>query len=75
METTRLEKTGPEAQAIQYADILDTIGELPRDADFSLVFLKECRSILKTLKKGNNLLYHKTVEDVQGKIRALHTGH
>ena len=74
METARLEKTGAESQTIKYADILDNIRELPESDDFSIVFLKECRSLLKTLKRGDERLYQKTVAEVSDKITALSSG-
>lgn len=74
METARLEKTGAESQTIKYADILDNIRELPESDDFSIVFLKECRSLLKTLKRGDERLYQKTVAEVSDKIKALSSG-
>jgi hypothetical protein len=68
-ETVRLERTGREAQTIKYADIIDNIRELPQDDDFSIVFLKECKSLLKRMNKGNLELYQKAVEEIEQKIK------
>jgi (p)ppGpp synthase/HD superfamily hydrolase len=68
-ETVRLERAGREAQTIKYADIIDNIRELPQDDDFSIVFLKECKSLLKRMNKGNLELYQKAVEEIEQKIK------
>jgi guanosine-3',5'-bis(diphosphate) 3'-pyrophosphohydrolase len=71
MEAERLSKASAEAHTIKYADILDNIHDLPADDDFSLVFLRESRSLLKQLSKGNPELYHQVSQEVNKKIREL----
>lgn len=69
MEASRIEQTSSEAQTIKYADILDNINELPKDDEFSTVFLKECRSLLKRMNKGETPLYKRTVEAVKNRLK------
>lgn len=71
-ETERLEATSADAQTIKYADIIDNSGEIAhQDTDFAMVFLQECRALLKKLPKGNPILYKQAVATVDAGIRHL----
>lgn len=72
METARLEVTSADAQTIKYADIIDNSSEIAyQDTDFALVFLRECRALLKKLTKGNGILYQRAMDTVDAGIRHL----
>lgn len=65
-ERERLNDTSPEAQTIKYADIIDNSVDIKNsEGDFASIFLLECRTILKTITKGDNRLYKKAVETVE----------
>jgi len=65
-ERERLNGTSSEAQTIKYADIIDNSGDIKNSkGDFARIFLFECRTILKTIMKGNNSLYKRAVETVE----------
>jgi (p)ppGpp synthase/HD superfamily hydrolase len=70
-EAERLAGSSKESQTIKYADILDNIRELPEDDDFSIVFLKECKNLLKSINKGEPQLYRLTVEEVERRLKEL----
>jgi (p)ppGpp synthase/HD superfamily hydrolase len=65
-ERERLHDTSSEAQTIKYADIIDNSGDIKNSkGDFARIFLFECRTILKTIMKGDNRLYKRAVETVE----------
>lgn len=71
-ETARLEATSADAQTIKYADIIDNSVEIAhQDTDFAMVFLQECRALLKKMPKGNPILYERAVATVDAGIRHL----
>jgi guanosine-3',5'-bis(diphosphate) 3'-pyrophosphohydrolase len=68
-EAERLEKASAEAQTIKYADIIDNAKEIvEHDADFAPVFLKECRHLIKKMKKGNKELREQAVTIVEHEL-------
>jgi (p)ppGpp synthase/HD superfamily hydrolase len=71
-ELLRLEKTSPDSQTIKYADIIDNTKEIVKqDPDFAKVFLRECRTNLKKLNKGNKELHAEAVNLVDRSIEEL----
>lgn len=71
-ELIRLEKTSPDSQTIKYADIIDNTKEIVKqDPDFAKVFLRECRTNLKKLNKGNKELYDEAVNLVNRSLEEL----
>ena len=71
-ETERLNKTSSEAQTIKYADIIDNSSDIKNSKDnFAMVFLLDCRSLLKTITKGDNRVYEKAVKTVEQCIKEL----
>lgn len=72
MEAERIEKTSPAAQTVKYADILDNCDEIVScDPQFARVFLRECKMILKKIKKGNPELYKKVTQRVNEAMAQL----
>jgi (p)ppGpp synthase/HD superfamily hydrolase len=60
MEAIRLGQTSPRAQTIKYADLLDNSKDILRnDPKFAKVYLKEKKTILNYMNKGNKNLYNK----------------
>jgi (p)ppGpp synthase/HD superfamily hydrolase len=72
-EADRLEQTSPASQTVKYADIIDNCVEIARhdEDDFSEKFLKECRSLLKRINKGDQRLYQRAVVTVDECIVSL----
>jgi guanosine-3',5'-bis(diphosphate) 3'-pyrophosphohydrolase len=71
-ELVRLEQTSPDSQTIKYADIIDNTKEIVKqDPDFANVFLRECRTNLKKLNKGNKELYDEAVNLVNSSLEEL----
>ena len=69
-EAERLGKVSPDAQTIKYADIIDNVVDLGNAAtDFGLVFMRECKEILKRANKGNPVLYDRAVKTVDDCLR------
>ncbi len=72
-ELERLKQTSPDSQTIKYADIMDNSVEIAtQDTDFAIVYLKESKTILLNLSKGNGLLYAevmKVIDDAIEKIK------
>lgn len=65
-ETERLRKTSPQAQTIKYADIIDNSKEIvPNDRNFAPRYLKECRTLLEALDKGNPALRKEAIQMVR----------
>lgn len=76
METQRLKETSADSQTVKYADIIDNCAEIAHQdtEDFGLVFLRECRALLKQLTRGNAPLYRQAVATVDEGIRYLTGG-
>lgn len=72
-ETERLMKTSAAAQTIKYADIIDNSAEIARQdtEDFALVFLRECKALLKKITNGDAVLYQQAIDTVDEGIRHL----
>jgi (p)ppGpp synthase/HD superfamily hydrolase len=70
-EAERLARSSKESQTVKYADILDNIRELPEGDDFSIVFLRECKNLLKSINKGEPQLYQLAVEEVERRLKEL----
>lgn len=71
-ETERLITTGAAAQTIKYADIIDNGKEMvTHDSDFASVFLRERKSLLKQMNKGNEQLCKEAVETVNKALQQL----
>lgn len=69
-EAERLGKVSPDAQTIKYADIIDNVLDLSSaETDFALVFMRECKEILKHAKLGNPVLYERAVKTVDDCLR------
>jgi (p)ppGpp synthase/HD superfamily hydrolase len=72
-EAKRIENISRDAQTIKYADIIDNCPEVTeKDPQFATKFSRECRLLLKRMKKGNKELYLKavsTVDDCMEKLR------
>lgn len=75
-EVERLQAISADAQTVKYADIIDNSKELAYlDTDFAAVFLRECRTLLRHMTKGNPLLYDRAVQTVAAGIAHLERGH
>jgi hypothetical protein len=62
----------PAAQTIKYADIIsNSIDITAHDKDFGPKFLKEVRSQLKTMNKGNAALYARAVATVDECLKKI----
>jgi hypothetical protein len=71
-EASRIEQTSPEAQTIKYADIIDNCKEITiQDPEFAWVFLSECKMLLRKMPQGNEELYKKAMETVEGCLRQV----
>lgn len=72
-EADRLEQTSADSQTVRYADIIDNAADMGRqwEDDFAERFLKECRSLLKRLQKGNKQLYERAVRTVDESLRQI----
>lgn len=71
-EHERAAKTSPEAQTIKYADIISNSIDISKhDKDFGPKFLREVRSLLKKIDKGNPDLYKMAVETVDNCIKEM----
>jgi (p)ppGpp synthase/HD superfamily hydrolase len=71
-ESARLGMIPGDAQTIKYADIIDnTIDITQNDPGFALGYLKECRSLLNNITKGNPALYKKAIESVEECMRKI----
>ena len=57
MEMERLAATSADSQTIKYADVLDNSTDFGDSADFAVVFLRECKTLLQMMTKGNAQLY------------------
>jgi (p)ppGpp synthase/HD superfamily hydrolase len=71
-EAERIENTSKDSQTIKYADIIDNCPEITeKDPEFAVRFLRECRLLLKRMKKGNKDLYLKAVKTVNDCLEKL----
>jgi (p)ppGpp synthase/HD superfamily hydrolase len=71
-ELKRLEQVSPDAQTIKYADIIDNVAAIATtDSDFAPVYLRECRTILEKLDKGDPVLYTEARLKVEEELQAL----
>ena len=71
-EHVRGAATSPAAQTIKYADIIsNSIDITAHDKDFGPKFLKEVRSQLKTMNKGNAALYARAVATVDECLKKI----
>lgn len=72
LEVERLVNTSPDSQTIKYADIIDNAKDIVRDdKDFAVVFLRECKSLLKKLDKGDPGLYLRAVTAVEEGLKQI----
>ncbi|HUR66609.1 MAG TPA: HD domain-containing protein [Chitinophagaceae bacterium] len=70
-EAERLAATHPDAQTIKYADIIDNSQDIVGSGDdFSQKFLQECKTVLKKIPKGNEVLYKEAVEAVERGLKS-----
>ncbi len=75
-EATRMETISAQAQSIKYADIIDNAREIvEHDPDFAPVFLRECRALVKKMKKGNKELREKAIRLLEEQMELLRTQH
>jgi len=71
-EAERLAAASAEAQTIKYADIIDNAPEITeKDPEFAERFLRECRALVKMMKKGNPLLREKAFDTVNNCLSQL----
>jgi (p)ppGpp synthase/HD superfamily hydrolase len=72
-EAARLEKTSGASQTVKYADIIDNCVDIAThdEDEFAPKFLKECRSLLKHIPKGDVRLYKRAVQTVDNCITQL----
>jgi guanosine-3',5'-bis(diphosphate) 3'-pyrophosphohydrolase len=70
-EAARLATTSAESQTVKYADIIDNASIAGEDTDFAKVFLLECKSLLKTLDKGNQQLYQRALQTVEEALQQV----
>lgn len=69
-ESRRIENTSGDSQTVKYADIIDNCREIVQhDPEFAAVFLRECKSLLQVMRKGNPDLYQKAVQTVDRCLR------
>jgi (p)ppGpp synthase/HD superfamily hydrolase len=72
LERVRLSKTAAQSQTIKCADVLDNSREISEhDPDFAKVYLRECRSLLSCLEKGNEEVRHKAIETVENNLNLI----
>lgn len=64
-EAARIERTSADSQTVKYADIIDNCREIvEHDREFARVFLRECKSLLTMMPKGDAALRLEAVETV-----------
>jgi (p)ppGpp synthase/HD superfamily hydrolase len=72
LETERVSKTSADSQTIKYADIMDNCNEIVKhDRHFAGVFLSECIKHMKVMDKGDPVLYKRTLELLETRMREL----
>jgi guanosine-3',5'-bis(diphosphate) 3'-pyrophosphohydrolase len=73
-EANRIEITSPDAQTIKYGDIIDNCKEIVlHDPEFALVFLMECKMLLKRITNGNAELYKTAIATVDQCLKHVPT--
>ena len=71
-EMERMEKISADAQTVKYADIIDNCLEIAdHDRSFAPLFLKECKSLLNVMNKGDKQLYHEAERIVEESLRKV----
>lgn len=71
-EHERSARTSADAQTIKYADIISNSIDIARhDKDFGPKFLREVKSLLKKMVKGNKELHQRAVETVEECLRQV----
>ncbi len=72
MERERMKTISSDSQTIKYADILDNCLEIViHDPSFAVVFLKECKDLLKVMTNGNNALYQRVLKSIDNNLKLL----
>lgn len=72
MERDRIKSTSPDSRTIKYADVIDNCREITQhDPDFAVVFLRECRAMLKVIPGGNQKLYREAMELVNSRLSSF----
>ncbi len=70
-EAIRLANTKPDAHTIKYADIIDNVRDIvASESDFALVYIRECKTLLQRLTKGNGVLYSRALQTVDDAMQA-----
>lgn len=71
-EAERIKETSVAAQTVKYADILDNCREIAtHDKEFAPVFLKECRTLLNVMDKGDSSLRAAALKAVEDNLQSL----
>lgn len=71
-ELERLKNTSGDSQTVKYADIIDNCKDIAReDPEFAMIFLKECRTLLRRLKAGDAGLHRRATEAVNKSLAGL----
>ena len=71
-EAERIRETSGDSQTVKYADIIDNCREIvEHDPEFALVFLRECKNLLKVMPKGDQELYQQAKEVVSQCLRQV----
>lgn len=65
-EAERIRKTSGDSQTVKYADIIDNCREIVQhDPDFAVVFLRECKGLLRVMQEGHRDLYKEAMQTVE----------
>ena len=71
-EAQRMSEVSPQAQTVKYADILDNSIEIAtRDTPFAPVYLKESRSLIKVMTRGNPSLRAEALAVIEKALKSL----
>lgn len=74
LETDRLSKTSADAQTIKYADLIDNaIDIIQHDPQFGRVFVYEAKTLLTSMKNGNDELRQVAFTTINGCLDKLNT--
>ena len=74
-EAVRLAQTSVGSQTIKYADIIDNCHDIVKaDPDFAAIFLRECRTLLRKMERGNPALRQQAIEAVEYDLEQLKQG-
>lgn len=69
MEAKRLSKVSPEAQIVKYADIIDNATNIrDHSPGFAIVYLREGRTLLTKMTKGNSKLHARALKLIDSAI-------